>query len=81
MKFLRLVSAAVMGVMSTGVSAKTVTIDSVYVQSIGFDSPAPTLLSYKEFTPSMGTLNRVDISKCRPRRPTFDHWPVAAVEI
>lgn len=81
MKFLRLVRTAVMAVMSTGVSAKTVTTDSVYVQSVGFDSPASTLFSSKEFTPSLATLIRVDISKYPPRRPTFDHWPVAAVEI
>ncbi|HKJ10160.1 MAG TPA: VPLPA-CTERM sorting domain-containing protein [Gammaproteobacteria bacterium] len=63
MKLLRLATAVAMAVMSSGVSAAAITIPGMlYAQSVSFDSPAPTLLSYDEFNPSLGTLDSVDIT-------------------
>jgi hypothetical protein len=63
MKHSGLATGLVIATMSSGVSAAVISIPGMLdPQSVSFDSLAPTLLSYDEFDPSLGTLDSVEIS-------------------
>lgn len=63
MKSFRLATAVAIATLSSVVSAEVITIPGMLdPQYVSIDSPAPALLSYDEFDPSLGTLDSVDIS-------------------
>lgn len=63
MKYSGLATALAISTLSSGASAAVITIPGMLdPQSVSIDSPAPALLTYDEFDPSLGTLDSVEIS-------------------